>query len=95
MKKFELIHNRWIKKIAFKHISDEVLEQYEIIKISSISFILARTLRANGGKTYFISLKSEADSEIRLEYDTSEEKEFKDDLLFLESKLSWIGESII
>lgn len=89
MKKFEIVKNRWIKKLDLEKKSDYGTTTTHIlaaVKISSITYIFAFSLESGSFK-YHIGIGTENAAALEFEYDISEEREFRDDLSFFEDLL--------
>ena len=90
MKKFEIVKNRWIKKLDLEKESEygatTTTHILAAVKISSITHIFAFSLESGYFK-YHIGIGTENAAALEFEYDISEEREFRDDLSFFEDLL--------
>jgi hypothetical protein len=80
MKKFEIINNRWIRKLVLK---EGFL--YSAVKISSINQIYSFTI--DGGESLHLNLHDESGANIDFLYSKTEHVQYKEDLAFFENLL--------
>ena len=88
MKKFEIIKDKWIKRLNFiKHAEyPNHTDFFDALKISSIIHITASSHKQSETNiNYQINLWTEAGNRFIFDYTNSEEVEFKNDLSFLEN----------
>ncbi|GEM_PF-6185970 len=87
MKKFEIINNNWIHQFAFKGDSSDVIQHNQFMKISSVSYMISKSLYPGDKLEHFIAIRNDGGQELCLNYSKVEGDQYKADLLFLSELL--------
>ncbi len=83
MKKFEIVNNRWIKQIDLSINPNSY--SFNAIRINDVSFI-SGSVELIGTSNYYILIYTSG-GKLFFQYESSEEKQYKEDLIFFEKLL--------